>query len=580
MNKKISIYQTLPRLFGNKNRNPKINGTIAENGVGKFDDYTKKALLEIRDLGITHIWYTGILEHGTMTDYSGFGIAKDHPTLLKGKAGSPYAVKDYYDVDPDLANDVKNRLEEFENLIQRTHETGMQVIIDLVANHLFRHYESDKKPNGVKDFGENDDPSKAFDTKNNFYYLPETTFELPDGIGWLEQIKEELPGKTFVEKPAKATGNDVFSPKPASNDWYETVKLNYGVDFVGDKKKFFEPVPNTWNKMLDMLLFWANKGVDGFRCDMAEMVPVEFWTFAIKAVKKQFPKIIFIAEIYNPVEYHSFVKSGGFDYLYDKVGLYDSLKNVILYGASSTVISNCWKMLEGLDGQMLRFLENHDEVRLASSAFAGDPFVAVPAMTLSAAMHRGPVMIYSGQEVGEPAAGESGFSGDDGRTTIYDYFNIPELQKWMNEGKFDGGQLSQEQLRLRQFYQKILNFSIRHDAIANGEFYDLMWANPHEVLYVRDKVYIWLRHSPKQKLLFVINFDRQNGHRFKVRISDHAFNEMGWNRCHEFEATELLWNTQKLNFNRLTAINQGLPVEIKPNGALIFEIFPRDCRQE
>lgn len=580
MNKKISIYQTLPRLFGNKNSDPKISGTIAENGVGKFDDYTKKALQEIRDMGITHIWYTGILEHGTATDYTKFGIAKDHPTLLKGRAGSPYAVKDYYDVDPDLANDVNNRMDEFENLIKRTHDTGMQVIIDLVANHLFRQYESDKKPQGVMDFGENDDPSKAFDTKNNFYYLPETSFVLPDNIGWLEQIKAELPAESYIEKPAKATGNDVFSPKPANTDWYETVKLNYGIDFGKNKTLFADPVPDTWNKMLEVMLFWANKGVDGFRCDMAEMVPVEFWDFAIKAVKKQFPKIIFIAEIYNPVEYHNFVKTGGFDYLYDKVGLYDSLKNMITNGVSSTVISNCWKMLEGLDANMLRFLENHDEVRLASQAFAGDPLAAIPAMTLSAAMHRGPVMIYSGQEVGEPAAGESGFSGNDGRTTIYDYFNIPELQKWINDGKFDGGQLSKDQLILRQFYQKILNFSIRHDAIANGEFYDLMWANPHEVLHVRDKVYIWLRHSPKQKLLFVVNFDRRNGHRFKVRISDHAFNEMGWNRCHEYEATELLWNSQKLNFNRTTAINQGIPVELKPSDALIFEICANDCRNE
>jgi len=580
MNKKISIYQTLPRLFGNKNRNPKINGALAENGVGKFDDYTKKALQEIRDLGITHIWYTGILEHGTMTNYSEFGIANDHPTLLKGRAGSPYAIKDYYDVDPDLANDVNNRMEEFENLIKRTHETGMHVVIDVVANHLFRQYKSDKKPKGAKDFGKNDDPSKAFDPKNNFYYLPDTAFELPDGIGWLEHIKPELPAKPYVEQPAKATGNDVFSPKPAKDDWYETVKLNYGVDFAGDKRKTFDPAPDTWNKMLDVMLFWAKKGVDGFRCDMAEMVPVEFWSFAIKAVKKQFPKIIFIAEIYNPLEYHNFIKTGGFDYLYDKVGLYDSLKNIIINSNTTTVISNCWKMLEGLDAQMLRFLENHDEVRLASKAFAGEPFAAIPAMTLSAAMHRGPVMIYSGQEVGEPAAGESGFSGDDGRTTIYDYFNIPELQKWVNEGKFDGSQLTKEQMRLRQFYQKILNFSIRHDAIANGEFYDLMWANPYESLHVRDKVYIWLRHSPKQKLLFVVNFDRQNGHRFKVRISDHAFNEMGWNRCSEFEAVEMIWNMQKLSFNRATASSQGIPVELKANDALIFEITARDCRND
>ncbi|MBE0637614.1 MAG: alpha-amylase family protein [Bacteroidales bacterium] len=580
MNRKISIYQTLPRLFGNKNKNPRLNGTIQENGVGKFDDYNQKALLEIRDLGITHIWFTGIPEHGTMTDYSEFGIPKDHPTLLKGRAGSPYAIKDYYDVDPDLANNVKNRMEEFEALVKRTHETGLKVIIDIVANHVFRQYKSDCSPKGIRDFGKDDDPSKLFDPKNNFYYLPGSTFELPDGIAWLDQIKAEIPSMPYIEKPARATGNDVFTSKPSNDDWYETIKLNYGVDFQGNKQRHFEPVPDTWTKMLDVLLFWAKKGVDGFRCDMAEMVPVEFWAWVIKAVKKKFPQVIFIAEVYNPLEYHNFVKNGGFDYLYDKVGLYDTLKSIIISGTSTAAISNCWKMLEGLDAQMLRFLENHDEVRFASGAFAGDPFAAIPALTLCAAMHRGPVMIYSGQEVGEPAAGESGFSGDDGRTTIYDYFNIPEMQKWINHGKLDGGLLSKEQVRLRQMYQKILNFSIRHDAIVNGEFYDLMWANPYESLPFRDKVYIWLRHSPKQKLLFVVNFDRNQRLAIKVKISDHALNEMGWYRCNEFEANELLWNTQKLMFSRTEAHNQGLAIELKPNDALIFEISPKDCNCE
>ncbi len=580
MQTKISIYQTLPRLFGNKNTAPKVNGTIAENGSGKFGDYTGEALQAIRDLGITHIWYTGVLEHGTMTDYSKFGIAKDHPTLLKGRAGSPYAIKDYYDVDPDLADDVDNRMKEFEQLLERTHKAGLKVLIDFVPNHLFRQYQSDSKPKGVSDFGADDDSSVAFNPKNNFYYLPGTEFAIPDDIAWLQQIAEELPEKPYHEVPAKATGNDVFEPKPHRDDWYETVKLNYGVDVKGDGKFHFDPPPDTWKKMLDVLLFWAEKGVDGFRCDMAEMVPVEFWKWVIVKVKKKFPKLIFIAEIYNPFEYHNYVKIGGFDFLYDKVGLYDTLKNIILDGGSTLNISNCWKMLEGLDLHMLRFLENHDEVRFASRKFAGDPFVAIPAMTLSAAMNRGPVMIYNGQEVGEPAEGATGFSGDDGRTTIYDYFNMPAHQLWMNGGKFDGGGLQQNQIRLRQFYQKLLNFSIRQDAIVNGEFYDLMWANNYDTLPVRNKVYIWLRHSPKQKLLFVVNFDRHHDHNIKVKISDHALNEMGWFKCNYFEATELMWNTQKISFDRSQAAGQGLGIQLKANDALIFEIKSKNCSDD
>jgi glycosidase len=579
MQTKISIYQTLPRLFGNKNNQPIFNGTLADNGVGKFDDYTDAALIAIRDLGITHIWFTGILEHGTMTDYSGYGISIDHPALLKGRAGSPYAIKDYYDVDPDLANDVRNRMREFEQLLERTHKNGLKAIIDFVPNHLFRQYKSDNKPKGVKDFGENDDTSKAFDPANNFYYLPDTAFEIPENIAWQEQIKDEIPENSYREIPAKATGNDVFEARPDKDDWYETVKLNYGVNIQEGGQQSVDPKPDTWLKMLEVLLFWAEKGVDGFRCDMAEMVPVEFWTRAIAEVKKKYPKVVFIAEIYNPMEYHSYVKIGGFDFLYDKVGLYDTLKSIITKGSSTTNISGCWKMLEGLDARMLRFLENHDEVRLASELFAGDAFAAIPAMTLCAAMHRGGVMIYAGQEVGESAAAESGFSGNDGRTTIYDYFNIPEHQKWMNNGKFDGGGLDKDQIRLRQIYQKILNFSLKMDAIVNGEFYDLMWANNYDTLPVRDKVYIWLRHSPKQKLLFVVNFDRNNTHNIRVKISEHAFNEMGWFKCDYFDAVEMLWNNQKFSFDRHTASHQGIHLELRANDALILEITPKNCTE-
>lgn len=579
MKTKISMYQTFPRLFGNKNKNPKIGGSIKENGVGKFNDYTSKALLTIRDLGITHIWYVGIIEHGTTTDYSKYDIAKDHPALVKGKAGSPYAIKDYYDVNPDLAVDVKNRMTEFESLVQRTHEAGLKVIIDIVANHIFRQYHSDVKPEGVEDFGQNDDTTKAFDPQNNFYYLPQTSFELPDGVlSNIAAIKTAY--KPYIEVPARITGNDVFAAKPDIEDWYETAKLNYGVDLQGNGDKCFNPVPDTWKKMTDIMLFWASKGVDGFRCDMAEMIPVEFWNYAVNIVKKHYPDLIFIGETYNPLEYYNYINFGGFDFLYDKVGLYDTLKNIIIHNASTLSISNCWKVLEGLDARMLRFIENHDEVRLASMAFAGDAKVAIPAMTLVATMNRGPVMIYGGQEVGEPAQGESGFSGDDGRTTIYDYFAMPEHQKWMNNGKFDGGGLSADQTLLRQFYQKILNFSLRYDAIANGEFYDLMWANPYGSLPQRNKIYIWLRHTSKQKLLFVISFDKSHDQQIRIKISDHAFNEMGWWKCCDFEAKELLWNMQKLQFDRKTAIETGLIIDLRPNDALIFEIVPKDCREE
>lgn len=572
MASKISIYQSFPRLFGNQTKNCIPNGTIHQNGCGKFDDFTETALSEIAKLGITHIWYTGLIEHGTITDYTGFGIAKDHPTLLKGRAGSPYAIKDYYDVDPDLANSVEKRMDEFKALIRRTHKAGLKAIIDFVPNHLFRQYHSDNKPQGVLDFGEHDDTSKAFDPNNNFYYLPGTKFVVPEGIGWMEKIKAEIPKQAYVEEPAKATGNDKFEAQPDKNDWYETIKLNYGVDILNNRMGHFSPLPDTWHKMLDILLFWADKGVDAFRCDMAEMVPVEFWTWAIRNLKEKFPSIIFIAEVYNPHEYYNYVKFGGFDYLYDKVGLYDSLKSIIRHNSSTNALTNCWQFLGGLDAHMLRFLENHDEVRFASDGFAGSSEAAIPAMTVSAAMHVGPVMIYNGQEVGERAEGETGFSGDDGRTTIYDYFNMPDHQRWMNDGKFDGAYLSSKQKPLREFYQKLLNICIKSDAISNGKFFDLMYANPYDVLPNRDKIYAWLRHTQNQRLLIVTHFDANQKSNVKIRIPDHAFNEMTWGDKEIFTIQGLMnfEGAEKISKQKVT--QEGISITLNGYDAVIIEL--------
>jgi glycosidase len=577
MARKINIYQVLPRLFGNAKTNCKPNGTLEENGVGKFDDFTGQALHAIRDLGISHIWYTGVIQHAKITSYKKHGIPDDHPTLVKGRAGSPYAIKNYYDVDPDLANDVDKRMDEFDALINRTHETGLKAIIDFVPNHVFRQYKSKKN-----NFGKKDDNTKSFDPQNNFYYLPGQEFQLPEDIDWLNTIADEIPKTPYKEIPVTATANDQFTPWVVKHDWYETIKLNYGVDY-SNNSRHFKPLPDTWKKMLDILLFWAGKNIDGFRCDMAEMVPVEFWEWAIKQVKQKFPETIFIAEIYNPFEYHNYVKHGGFDYIYDKVGLYDTLKNILVHQGSAHSISNCWKVLGGLDAQMLRFLENHDEVRLASKDFAGNPKAAIPAMTVSATMSTGPVMIYSGQEVGEPASGANGFSGDDGRTTIYDYFNIPEHQKWMNEGKFDGGsaslkqsgggKLSVDQQKLRQFYQKLLHLCTRSEAIEKGKFYDLLWANTNELVFNRDKIYAYLRYTRNQKLLFVVNFDKHHNQKVKVKIPEHAFGEMGMQAGANLNLKELLWNKINMDIPMKQLSEQGLPLEIGPWEAYVIELI-------
>ncbi len=490
---KISIYQVLPRLFGNKNEQQEWNGSLETNGCGKMNDFNAKALNEIKSLGITHVWYTGIIEHATQTDYSNYGIAKDHPAIVKGKAGSAYAIKDYYDVDPDLAVDVDKRMHEFKQLVTRTHKAGMNVIIDFVPNHVARQYKSDKKPTNVTDLGEHDFKDYHFHPNNNFYY-------------YNEAFRPDFDVADYAEYPAKATGNDRFTPCPSKNDWYETVKLNYGIDY-SNNSKHFDPVPNTWHKMLDILLFWAGKKVDGFRCDMAEMVPVEFWEWAIPNVKSNFADIIFIAEVYNPALYREFIFKGKFDYLYDKVGLYDKLRAVVCHNHAASDITNCWQQVGDIQNHMLNFLENHDEQRIASGFFAGDGMYAKPAMIVSATLTKAPIMTYFGQEFGEKGMQSEGFSGLDGRTSIFDYCKVDSIQRWYSKGKFDAKKLTSEELELQSFYKRLLNLSLTEKAISEGEMYDLTYANFENEFFNTHEQFVYFRKFENELLLVVLNFD-------------------------------------------------------------------------
>lgn len=510
---KMIIYQVFPRWFGNTNTKPVRNGSLEENGVGKFSDFTPLALSKIKELGTTHIWYTGVIEHATQTDYTAYHIQKDHRAVVKGKAGSPYAIKDYYDIDPDLADHVENRMEEFEALVARTHDAGMKVIIDFVPNHVARQYHSDAQYNFIEELGQNDNTSKAFDPNNNFYYIPGQPLTLP--------FTNDDEGLGYSEFPAKATGNDRFDAFPNCNDWYETVKLNYGVDYLNGRSKHFDPIPNTWHKMLDILRFWASKQIDGFRCDMAEMVPVEFWEWAIPLVKKDYP-VIFIAEVYNPAEYRNYIFNGHFDYLYDKVGLYDTLRAVICGQAPASNIPACWQSLEGIQSHMLNFLENHDEQRLASDFFAKDPSAGISGLMVSALMNTNPMMIYSGQELGERGMDEEGFSGIDGRTTIFDYWSVSTLRNWKNGGKYDGGKLTEKQKQLRQQYAAILNIAKNEPAITQGSFFDLMYTNEKNRFFNNRNQYAFLRKHKNEVILVVANFTHSEQNVW-VNIPEDAF---------------------------------------------------------
>jgi len=519
---KLMIYQLLPRLFGNQQTNNVVYGTIEQNGSGKFNDINDKALDGIREMGTTHIWYTGVIAHASLTDYSSFGIKPDDADVVKGRAGSPYAIRDYYDVDPDLAVDVKSRMTEFEALLQRTHKKGMKVIIDFVPNHVARSYHSVTRPKGVMDFGEQDDHTKAFSPANDYYYVPGQKLVPPTNPDTAHNLLSAMQDHQFEENPAKATGNDVFSATPSINDWYETIKLNYGVDYADGQKKHFDPMPPVWLKTRDILLYWSKKGVDGFRCDMAEMVPVEFWNWVIPEIKKAYPNMVFIGEAYNPQAYETYFNEGKFDYLYDKVGLYDGLKKLIRneHDADVHEIRKAWQVeKQSFNHKMLRFLENHDEERIASAGFAGQANLAFPATVVSATLSGGPMMLYFGQEVGEPAKGREGFGGDDNRSTIFDYWGIPEHQKWMNNGAFDGGQLSDDQKALREQYKKIMQIAGHSEAVKSGDIMEVAINGE-----TNNRMYAYVRYTATERLLVVVNFNRELHVNSEIHIPEQVLN--------------------------------------------------------
>ncbi len=535
---KIVIYQVFTRLFGNTNTTNKPWGTIEENGVGKFGDFTPKALSKIKKLGVTHIWFTGVLHHAVIRDYTAYGISNDDPDVVKGRAGSPYAIKDYYNVDPDLATDPARRLDELRALVQRTHKAGLKVIIDIVPNHVARNYHSISKPEGVKDFGETDNKSVVYAQNNNFYYLPGESFRvplLPDDQKPLGGIKQPLADGKFEENPAKWTGNGSRLAQPRADDWYETVKINYGIrpdgtkDFVSlpdgyDTQSIFyhyafwqgKEVPDTWIKFRDICLYWMSFGVDGFRFDMAEMVPVEFWSYLNSTIKKEFPEATLIAEVYNPSLYRSYINNGKMDFLYDKVAFYDTLKKIIQGKASADRLVQIESDMADIEHHMLHFLENHDEQRLASQPFAGSAAKGKPALVVSATISTSPTLIYFGQELGEPGEQNGGF-GKPSRTSIFDYVGVPSYQRWMNNGKFDGAKSTKEELSLRDFYQRVLNFTISSPALM-GKYQEIQRFNREKSSGYPDQVFSFVRWSENQKLIIIASFDSNKVRDFDLLI--------------------------------------------------------------
>lgn len=506
MTHKPIIYQVFTRLYGNRNTTRKEWGSVEENGTGKFSDFDTKTLKAIKQMGVSHIWYTGVIRHASQTDFSKFGIPTQHPSVVKGKAGSPYAICDYYDVDPDLSDNVNDRMKEFEALVSRTHKAGLKMFIDFVPNHVARQYLSIAKPKGVVDLGADDDKEQGFNPQNNFYYCPGQSLDL-------SSILESAGGEAaYSEYPAKATGNDHFDNRPGMNDWYETVKLNYGIDYW-THFGHFDPIPDTWKKMTEILLSWAAKGVDGFRCDMAEMVPAAFWAYATREVKAKYPDILFMGEVYNPAEYRNYIHSG-FDWMYDKVGMYDTMRAVTCGFASATAITGAWQAVDDIKEHMVYFLENHDEQRVASDFFAGDGKKGIPAMVASVLMKSSPFMLYAAEEYGEKGMDKEGFSGKDGRTTIFDYWSIDTLCRSASD------ELTDDEKYIYQMHEKTMQIARKEKAV-DGDFYDLMYVNPWSEHFDNNKQYAFLRKKEDELLFVVVNFDDKDVD-VKVRMAPHA----------------------------------------------------------
>ena len=584
------VYQVFTRLFGNTNTTNKPWGTIEENGVGKFSDFTNKALKEIKDLGITYIWYTGVPHHAVINDYTAIGISADDPDVVKGRAGSPYAVKDYYNVNPDLADDPAERLNEFKALIKRSHDNDLKVIIDIVPNHIARNYEGKTNPKGVVDFGFNDDTTVTYAKNNNFYYNPNESFKVPEwkhGYKPLGGENHPLANGVFNETPAKWTGNGSRASQPDMNDWYETVKINYGVQPDGTKDfdslpilyriKNYEDhfafwqnkeVPDSWKKFKDIALYWTEMGVDGFRFDMAEMVPVEFWSYMNSSIKMKNPEAFLLAEVYNPSLYRDYIQLGKMDYLYDKVELYDTIKHIMQGKGMTDYITGIQNNLADIEHHMLHFLENHDEQRIASPDFAGDANKAKPAMVVSATISTAPTMIYFGQEVGEPGAENAGF-GSPTRTSIFDYIGVPHFQRWVNNKKFDGGQLSEEESNLRDFYKRLLNFTINSEALM-GAYEEIHSFNRQHTEWYNHHVYTFSRWSENQKLVVVTNFHPTDTFGFEMQVPPSVISK--WKIAEgTYTLKDQLYNSYKTTFT--VKDGKGIArIDIKPLESFILQL--------
>ena len=522
---KVIIYQMLPRLWGNIGGKNIKNGTLKDNGCGKFSSIDTISLEYLRSLGVSHVWYTGIIRHATAEDSA--GCTPSSSDWVKGRAGSPYSITDYYDVNPYLADEPENRMEEFHKLVERTHAAGLKVIIDFVPNHVARDYgrfaAAHPAPTGMAALGESDDKSVHWKDSNDFFYYPGIPLALP------------IQNQTYMEMPAMASGNS-YTSSPGVNDWYDTIKLNY-----------CDTHTETWEKMYDIVNFWAGQGVDGFRCDMVELVPPAFFKWLISRIKKDRPDLLFVAEVYQKTLYSKYIREIDFDLLYDKSGIYDTLRAIVEKNAkdsgvpvedwqSAKRITWNWQSLGDLQPYMLNFLENHDEQRFASDFFGCDARNSYAALYTALYLNNAPFMLYAGEEVGERGMDNEGFSGRDGRTSIFDWWapsSLTRLYKYIHGEK---EALAPEEETMLDTYRKALKFAAEDNAVSKGTFYDLCYCNYASDGFNPDRHFAFLCDFEDETLLIVCNFSKNDAD-MKISIPEHAFNWMKMPESEEFNHT-------------------------------------------
>lgn len=578
------IYQLFVRHFSNYCESGVPWGSREQNGCGTFAGVTDRALEELARLGVTHLWLTGVLRHATRSSHP--GLPADPACVVKGIAGSPYAVTDYFDTDPDLAENPSERLQEFVALLGRVRAHGMVPMMDFIPNHVSRHYSSAIRPE--QSFGHGDDSSRFFARDNSFYYLEPCNCDCPLLLPEGEYIPER--------GHARVTGNNAATHHPTHHDWYETVKLNYGIDYRGgaaaaaELPREYAPaggVPRTWRLMDEVLAYWQELGVGGFRCDMAHMVPMSFWRWALSRARMRDEGAYFVAEAYNDHmklcrgDVHAELLAAGFRAVYDS-GSYRALNSIFEGCGWANDLDSVNHAHLPLAARGLRYLENHDEPRLAAPAHWGGlgAEVAPALMVAQFAATTGLVLFYNGQEVGERADGPGGYGGDNGRTSIFDYTCLPRLQRWANRGRFDGALLSADELALRNFCSRLLPL-LQHPALSRGDFYGLNWANQQTPGYGRDegdpvaghRLYAFLRYNSRARstVLAVCNFSPVAEVHTSIHIPEHA---CSWSRHRSSDCTfhNLLHPTAPdLSATLQQLQTEGLPVSLPPGGALLLE---------